>query len=147
MRVDQPLYAMDLPGRWTLEELEGADRWVSGEREIVVSVMRVPASGETDRPQLLADLANTVAQSRQAVRNFARSPLTLEDDVLMGPEGEMVSASYVGRDQDGGQVHVTVLMTARPVDGLSYVASLYVLGPDARVFGPGILSTVELGPG
>lgn len=147
MRVDQPLYAMDLPGHWTLEELEGADRWASGERELVVSIMRVPTTGETDRAQLMADLANTVAQSRQQVRNFARSPLTLDDDVLMGPEGELVSASYIGRDQEGGQVHVTVVMTARPVDGLSYVASLYALGPDARAFGPGIISTVELGPG
>ena len=30
MRVDQPLYAMDLPGGFHLEELEGADRWSSG---------------------------------------------------------------------------------------------------------------------
>lgn len=147
MRVDQPLYAMDLPGSWNLEELEGADRWVAGEREIVVSVMRVPAADEPDRPQLLADLANTVAQSRQAVRNFARGVLILDDDVLMGPEGELVTASYVGADEHGGQVYVSVLMTAGPIEGLSYVASVYVLAPDARTFGPNVLASIELGPG
>jgi hypothetical protein len=146
MRVDQPLYSMELPGRWSLEELEGADRWVSGPRELVVSVMRVPA-GPTDRATLSSDLANTVAQSRNGVRNFARSGVRLEQEVVMGSEGELVSASYSGRDDDGGQIHVSVVMTSGPIDGLSYVATLYVLGPDARSVGPGIASTLQLGPG
>lgn len=147
MRVDQPLYAMDLPGRWSLEELEGADRWVSGGHELVVSVLRVPTGTDPDRETMLADLANTVAQSRQAVRNFARLPVTLDDDVVMGPEGELVSAYYHGRDEDGGQVYVGVVMTAQAIDGVSYVASVYVMGPEARQTGPGILATLELGPG
>jgi hypothetical protein len=146
MRVDQPLYGMELPGRWSLEELEGADRWVSGARELVVSVLRVPA-GPTDRATLLADLANTVAQSRQGVRNFARSSVRLDDDVVMGPDGDLVSASYSGRDDEGGQVFVAVVMTAGPIDGLSYVATVYVLGPDARSIGPDIMASLELGPG
>lgn len=147
MRVDQPLYAMDLPGRWSLEELEGADRWVSGGQELVVSVLRVPTGADPDRETMLADLANTVAQSRQAVRNFARLPVTLEDDVVMGPEGELVSAHYTGSDEDGGEVYVAVVMTAQAIDGVSYVASLYVMGPEARRIGPGVLATLELGPG
>ncbi|HEY8429530.1 MAG TPA: hypothetical protein VIL20_14190 [Sandaracinaceae bacterium] len=147
MRVDQPLYAMDLPGAWTLEELEGADRWVCGARELVVTVLRVPTGSDPDRETMLADLANVVAQSRQAVRNFARSPVTLDDDAIMGPEGELISAYYTGRDEEGGEVYVAVVMTVRAIDGVSYVASLYVLAPDARTLGPTILSTLELGPG
>lgn len=147
MRVDQNWYAMELPGRWSLEELEGADRWVSGPRELVVSVYRVPATAATDRATLMSDLANTVAQSRQSVRNFARSPLRLEEEVMMGPEGDLVSASYVGRDEEGGQVYVAVAMTTGPVDGLSYVANVYVMAPDARSFGPDVVATLELGPG
>lgn len=147
MRVDQPLYAMELPGRWSLEELEGADRWVSGPRELVVSVLRVPTGTDPDRETMLADLANTVAQSRQAVRNFARAPVTLDDDMLMGPEGELISAYYSGKDEEGGQIHVAVVMTTRSIEGLSYIATVYVMGPDARSVGPGILATLELGPG
>lgn len=147
MRVDQPLYAMDLPGRWSLEELEGADRWVSGGHELVVSILRVPTGAEPDRATMLSDLANTVAQTRQAVRNFARAEVTLDDDVVMGPEGELVSAHYTGKDEEGGQIYVAVLMTAQALEGLSYVASVYVMGPDARSVGPGILATLELGPG
>ncbi len=147
MRVDQPLYAMELPGRWSLEELEGADRWASSGRELVVTVLRVPTGTDPDRETMLADLANTVAQSRQSVRNFARSPVILDDDVVMGPEGELVSAYYTGKDEDGGQVYVAVVMTAQAIDGVSYVASLFVLAPDARAVGPGILSSLELGPG
>lgn len=147
MRVDQPLYAMDLPGQWNLEELEAADRWVSGGREVVVSVLRVPTGTDSDRETMLADLANAIAQSRQAVRNFARSVVLLDDDTVMGPEGELVSAHYTGRDEEGGQLYVAVVMTAHAIDGLSYVASVYVMGPDARSVGPGILATLELGPG
>lgn len=145
MRVDQPLYGMELPGRWSLEELEGADRWVSGPSELVVSLLRVPA-GPTDRTTLMSDLAGAVAQSRQGVRNFARSALRLEDEVVLGPEGELVSASYGGRDDEGGQVHVAVVMTSGSIDGLSYVATLYVMGPDARALGPELVRSLKLGP-
>ena len=101
MRVDQPLYAMDLPGGFHLEELEGADRWSSGAQEVVVSVLRVPAS-------------------------------------------DLVSASYTGKSEDG-EVYVAVLMTARAIEGLAYVASVYVFAPSARALGPSILSSLELG--
>src|SRR5690606_39182172 len=97
MRVAQPLYAMDLPESFHLEELEGADRWSSGAQEVVVSVLRVPAEDQLDRATMLADLANAVAQSRQAVRHFARGPVTLDDDAVMRTEGPLVSAAYVGR--------------------------------------------------
>lgn len=144
MRVDQPLYAMDLPGGFHLEELEGADRWSSGAQEVVVSVLRVPASDQLDRATMLADLANAVAQSRQAVRNFARSAVTLDDDAVMRTEGPLVSASYTGKSEDG-EVYVAVLMTARAIEGLAYVASVYVFAPSARALGPSILSSLELG--
>jgi hypothetical protein len=147
MRVEQPLYAMDLPGHWTLEELEGADRWVSGARELVVSVLRVPTGEAPDRETLLADLANTVAQSRQAARNFARSPLTLDDDAVFRLDGDLVSAFYTGTDEEGGQVYVAVLMTARPIEGLTYIGALFVFAPDARAIGPEIVATSQLGPG
>jgi hypothetical protein len=147
MRVDQPLYAMDLPGGFHLEELEGADRWSSGAQEVVVSVLRVPASDQLDRATMLADLANAVAQSRQAVRNFARSAVTLDDDAVMRTEGPLVSASYTGKSDDGGEVYVAVLMTARAIEGLAYVASVYVFAPSARALGPSILSSLELGGG
>lgn len=147
MRVDQPLYAMDLPGGFHLEELEGADRWSSGAQEVVVSVLRVPAEGQLDRATMLADLANAVAQSRQAVRNFARSAVTLDDDAVMRTEGPLVSAAYTGKSDEGGEVYVAVLMTTRAIEGLAYVASVYVFSPSARALGPSILSSLELGGG
>lgn len=145
MRVDQPLYAMELPGTWTLEELEGADRWVSGARELVVSVLRVPTGEQPDHETVMSDLANAVAQSRQAIRNFAASPLILDDDTVMQPHDRLVSASYTGTDEAGGEVYASVLMTTAAIDGLSYVASLYAFGPDARAFGSGAVSSLELG--
>ncbi len=38
-------------------------------------------------------------------------------------------------------------MTAGPVGGLSYTATLFVLAKDARAIGPDVLAAVELGPG
>jgi len=147
MRVAQPLYAMELPGQWTLEELEGADRWTSGAQELIVSVLRIPAAEQLDRTTLLADLANAVAQSRQAARNFARGELILDDDAVMRTEGPIVSASYTGTSDDGGEVSVTVVMTARAIEGLAYVATLYAFGPSARAIGAAVAANLELGAG
>lgn len=138
---------MELPGHWTLEELEGADRWSSGPQELVISVLRVPAAEPLDRATLLADLSNSVAQSRQAVRNFARGALTLEGDSVMHTEGDLVSASYVGAGDDGREVYVAVRMTTRAIEGLAYVASLYIFAPSARALGPSVASSLELGGG
>lgn len=147
MRVAQPSYAMELPGVWTLEELEGADRWVSGADELVVSVIRIPAATPSNRTTLLADLANAVAQSRQSARNFARAGLNLDDDAVMSTDGPIVSAQYTGTSDDGGEVFVTVMMTAHPIEGHAYIASLYVYGPRARMLGHSVAEGFQLGPG